>query len=61
MGGDAAVISTDNFSLFCVSIHPLNITSSPHKYNTKCAEIRPFNDTNTNIFMEVRQGLLELV
>ena len=34
-GGDSAVISIDKFSLFCVSIHPFDITSSRHKYNTK--------------------------
>ena len=55
MGGDSAVISIDKFSLFCVSIHPFDITSSRHKYNTKCAETRPINDTNTITCMEVQQ------
>ena len=56
MGGDSAVILIDKFSLFCVSFHPFNITSSRHKYSTKCAKIRPLKDTNTIILMDVQQG-----
>ena len=56
MGGDSALILIDKFSLFCVSIHPFNITNSRHKYNTKCAETTPINYTNKIIFMEVQQG-----